>query len=48
MKRAINLLNVCLLAMCAYVWGYHAGMNQPRVDREAIEEAVYLAMIEGQ
>ena len=47
MKRVINLLNVGLLAMCAYIWGYHAGMNQPRVDRGAIEEAVYLAMKEG-
>jgi hypothetical protein len=49
MKRAINLLNVALLAMCGYIWGHYDGMNYKKeVDnRVAIQYAVYKAIAEG-
>mgnify|MGYP000055184762 CR=1 FL=1 len=50
MKRAINLLNVGLLAMCGYVYGYHQGFTAEKpVDmQKEIDYAVYQAMLEGQ
>ena len=50
MKRAINLLNVALLAMCGYVYGYHQGYNteKPVDNQVAINYAVYKALTEGQ
>jgi len=50
MKRAINLLNVALLAMCGYVYGYHQGFTaeKPVDNSMAIRYAVIQAMNEGQ
>jgi len=51
MKRAINILNICLFAMCGYVYGYHAGfVAKKEVDRSMdIRYAIVQAMnYEGQ
>ena len=50
MKRVINTLNICLLAMCGYVYGYHHGFTAEKpVDLQMqIRYAVAQAMIEGQ
>ena len=49
-KRIVNLLNVALLAMCGYVYGYHPGFTaEKQVDnRMAIRYAVLQALNEGQ
>lgn len=47
-KRAINLLNVALLAMCGYVYGYHQGFTaeKPVDNSMAIRYALIQAMKE--
>lgn len=50
MKRVINLLNVALLAMVCYVYGYHQGYTEEKVvdNQMAIRYALLQAMNEGQ
>ena len=48
MKRVINLLNVALLTMCGYVYGYHQGftVEKPVDNSMAIRYALIQAMKE--
>lgn len=38
--------NTVIIAVAAYALGYHQGVNTPTVDQEAIERAVFAAMME--
>lgn len=46
MKAVAVILNLGIFAVCGYLYGYHVGANLPQVDQRAIEQAVFMAMME--
>ena len=46
MKAVAVVLGYGIFAVCGYLYGHHVGYNEPRVDQRAIEQAVFMAMME--
>jgi len=45
-RTAVIVLNTALFTMCGYLYGYYQGSNLPTVDKSAIDEAIFQAMME--
>ena len=45
-KRLTILLNTVIVGLVGYVYGFYEGSNQPTIDKNAINHAVYMAMME--
>ena len=45
MRILALVLNCTVFAVAGYALGYYTGVNQPQIDRAAINEAVYQAML---
>jgi len=46
MKAVAVILGYGIFALCGYLYGHNVGANLPQVDQRAIEQAVFMAMME--
>ena len=46
MKVLAVLAGYGIFGLCGYLYGFHEGKNLPFVNKQAIEEAVFMAMLE--
>jgi hypothetical protein len=44
MKAVAVVLGYGIFAVCGYLYGHHVGYNEPRLDPQAVEKAVYEAI----
>ena len=44
MKALAVVLGYGIFAVCGYLYGHHVGYNEPRIDQQAVEKAVFEAL----
>jgi hypothetical protein len=45
-KAAAVVAGYAISGLCGYLYGHHVGFNEPKLDKHAIEKAIFLAISE--
>ena len=46
MKALAVVLGYAVFGVCGYLYGHHVGFTEPKLDKRAIEQAIFLAISE--